>query len=61
MHASPVAGHMGEYENLYRIRICFFWPRIRADIKKMDPTIPQLYPNMPLATTRLGVDVFLAC
>ena len=41
MHASPVAGHMGEYENLYRIRICFFWPRIRADIKKWI----QQYPN----------------
>ena len=33
MHASPVAGHMGEYKTLYRICPCFFWPRMRADIK----------------------------
>ena len=26
MHASPVAGHMGEYKTLYRIRLRFFLP-----------------------------------
>ena len=34
MHATPVAGHMGELKILYRIRLRFFWPRIRTDIKE---------------------------
>ena len=33
MHATPVAGHMGEYKTLYHIRLWFFWPRMRSDIK----------------------------
>ena len=34
MHATPVAGHMGELKILYRIRLRFFWPRICTDIKE---------------------------
>ena len=34
MYASSVAGHMGEYKTLYRIRLRFFWYRMRADIKE---------------------------
>ena len=34
MHATPVAGHMAEYKTLYRIRLRFFWPRMRTDIKE---------------------------
>ena len=34
MHTTPVAGHMGEYKTLYRIRLRFFWPRMRSDIKE---------------------------
>ena len=34
MHASLIAGHMSEYKTLYRIRLHFFWPRMRADIKE---------------------------
>lgn len=26
-HAKPLAGHMGEYKTLYRIRLQFFWSR----------------------------------
>ena len=33
-HATPVAGNMGEYKYLYRIRLRFFWPRICTDIKE---------------------------
>ena len=33
-HVSPVARHMGEYETLYRIRLRFLWPLMRADIKE---------------------------
>ena len=33
MHAQPTAGHMGEYKTLYRIKLRFFWPRMRSDIK----------------------------
>ena len=32
LHASPAAGHMEEYKILYRIRLRFFWPRMRSDI-----------------------------
>ena len=31
-HATPVAGHMGEYKTLYRIKLRFFWPRLRSDV-----------------------------
>ena len=41
MHASPVAGHMGEYKTLYRIRLRFFWLRIRADIKEWIQQCPN--------------------
>ena len=33
MYTSPIAGHMGEYKTLYRIRLRFFWPCMRGDIK----------------------------
>ena len=33
-HAGPSAGHMGEYKTLYRMRMRFFWPGLRNDIKK---------------------------
>ena len=32
-HAGPSGGHMGEYKTLYRIRMRFYWPSMRADIK----------------------------
>lgn len=32
-HAGPSGGHMGEYKTLFRIRMRFFWPGIRRDIK----------------------------
>lgn len=31
-HASPSAGHMGPYKTLHRIRIRFFWPKVRTDV-----------------------------
>ena len=33
-HASPSNGHMGEYKTLYKIRLRFFWPKLREDIKQ---------------------------
>ena len=33
IHASPAAGHMGEYKTLYRLKLRIFWPCIRTDIK----------------------------
>ena len=33
-HAGPSAGHMGEYKTLYRMRMRFFWPGLRNDVKK---------------------------
>ena len=33
MHGTPVADHMREYKTLYSIRLRFFWPRIRTNIK----------------------------
>ena len=32
MHATPIAGHMGEYKILCRIKLRFFWLRLRSDI-----------------------------
>jgi hypothetical protein len=31
-HASPVTGHMKEFKTLHRLRLCFLWPKMRADI-----------------------------
>ena len=33
-HADPSGGYMGEYKTLYRIRLRFFWPKLREDIKQ---------------------------
>ena len=60
MHASPVAGHMGEYKTLHRIRLRLFWPRMRADTKEWI----QQYPNCILTCRwrRRGQELcFLAC
>ena len=32
MHATHVAGYMSEYKTLYRIKLRFFWPRLRSDV-----------------------------
>jgi len=32
-HASSAVSHMGEYNTLYRLKLRFFWPRMRIDIK----------------------------
>ena len=34
-HASPCGGHMGVYKTLYRLRMRFFWPGMRENIKGM--------------------------
>lgn len=31
-HAAPSAGHMGPYKTLHRIRLWFFWPKVRSDV-----------------------------
>ena len=41
LHASPAAGHMGEYKTLYRIRLRFFWPRMRSDIHQWIKDFPH--------------------
>lgn len=33
-HCGPTGAHMGEYKTLFRIRLRFFWPTLRDDIKK---------------------------
>ena len=33
-HARPTGGHMGEYKTLFRIRLRFFWPISREDMKE---------------------------
>ena len=47
MHASPAADHMGEYKTLYHIKLCFFWPRMRSNIK----TLAKQYPHGMLTYT----------
>ena len=34
LHASPSAGHMGEYKTFYRIKLRFFWLKLRSDIHR---------------------------
>ena len=34
-HSGPSGAHMGEYKTLFRIRLRFFWPGLRQDIKGM--------------------------
>ena len=31
-HAGPTGGHMGEHKTLFRMRLRFFWPKMRSDI-----------------------------
>ena len=31
LHASPTDGRMGEYKPLYRIKLRFFWPKMRSN------------------------------
>ena len=31
-HASPTTGHMGVWKTLHRLRLRFFWPKMRSDI-----------------------------
>ena len=32
-HASPTGGNIGAYKTLYRLKVRFFWPHLRKDIK----------------------------
>ena len=34
MHASASAGHMEKYKTLYRLKLQFFWPCMRVDIRE---------------------------
>ena len=31
-HGGPTGGHMGEFKTLHRLRIRFFWPKMRGDV-----------------------------
>ena len=33
-HAGPSGGHMGYYKTLFRLRLRFFWPSMREEIKE---------------------------
>ena len=46
LHASPAAGHMGEYKALYRIRLRFFWLRMRFDIHQWIKECPHCRLNV---------------
>ena len=41
MHTTPVAGHIGKYKSLYRIRLRLFWPRMRSNIKEWIQLCPH--------------------
>ena len=60
MHTTPIAGYMGEYKALYRIKLRFFWPRLRSDVSDRDKTMRSLYTRQSLAATRSRIDVLLA-
>ena len=32
-HAGPTGGHMGKYKTLFRLRLRFFWPAMREEVK----------------------------
>ena len=40
LHAFPSAGHMGEYKTLYRVKLRYFSPRHRRDIKDWIKSCP---------------------
>ncbi len=40
-HCGPTGGHMGEYKTLFRMRLRFYWPGMRADIKSWVKGCPQ--------------------
>ena len=40
-HASPTAGHMGYYKTLHRIRLRFFWPRMKTEISSWVKSCPH--------------------
>ena len=41
LHASPVAGHMGEYKTIYCIRLRSFWPKMRSNIHRWIKQCPH--------------------
>ena len=41
LHTSPATGLMVEYKTLYRIRLRFFWPRMRSDIHQWIKECPH--------------------
>ena len=40
-HASPATSHVREYKNLYRIKLCFFWPNMRFKIHRWIKQCPH--------------------
>jgi len=40
-HASPAGGHVGQYKTLYRLRIRFFWPKMRTFIESFVAKCPH--------------------
>ena len=47
MYATHIAGHVGEYKTLYRIKNKFFWPRLRSDVADWIKQC-SLYSHLPL-------------
>ena len=41
IHATPVAGYMGECKTLYRIKLNFFWPRLCSDVAEWIKRCPH--------------------
>ena len=41
LHTSPAGGHMGKYKTLYRIKLQFFWTKLRSDIHRWIKECPH--------------------
>ena len=59
LHASPVAGHMGDYKTSYRLKLRLFWPRMMTDIKDWIKQCPHCM--LMYKRRRQGQEVMFSC
>ena len=49
MYATPISGNMREYKTLNRIKLRFFWTRLRSDVSDWIKIMRSLYAHLSLA------------
>ena len=61
IHATPVAGYIGEYKILYQIRLRLFLLRLRSDISGWIKKYPHCMLTYRWRRRETIINVFLAC